>query len=140
MDTFGLAVLTTLGIMAAGGFVSAIISAGSSIVEQKLFDGQIDWTAVMADAAWGFIDGAISSSPLGAWWKVASDATISLGKELTDVYIASENKDNWNWLNEVDPLKVTVNVFSDTIFSISHPINTSTAYHNIDVNTKKEQK
>ena len=108
VDPFGLSILLTLGIMALGGVVSATISAASSAIEQQVSEDEINWTEVAVDAAWGFVDGAISSSPLGPAGKIVSDVVISVGNNLTDTYFDSENKENWE--EDIDYVWMVIDV------------------------------
>lgn len=117
VDPFGMSVLVTLGIMAVGGIIGALIDGGASILEQKVTDGEVEWEKVLADAAWGFVDGAISASPLGLAGKVVGSTAVSIGSNLTEAYICAENKEDLAWLDDVDAWELGANVVVDTMFS-----------------------
>ena len=117
IDPYGLAILTTLAIMAIGGLVVAAIEATVSVAEQSITNGKVNWCEVASDAAWGFASGAVAASPLGVVGKVACDVVISCGSQLTEEYIYSDNKENGEWLNEVNWVEVGVNVAIDATFS-----------------------
>ena len=63
-DSSGYIWTTTLGIMAVGGAIGAGISAISSALTQKAFNGSINWKSVGVAAASGFVSGALAASPL----------------------------------------------------------------------------
>ncbi|MBR6558793.1 MAG: RHS repeat-associated core domain-containing protein [Clostridia bacterium] len=117
IDPYGLGILLTLGIMAIGGLVCAIIEGGSSIVEQSVDKGEINWDEVASDMFWGFCSGVVAASPLCIGGKVAFDAAISMGRQMTEEYIYAENKEGMAWLNDVNYVKVGLNVTVDAIFS-----------------------
>lgn len=55
----------TIGAMAIGGLIGAVISAASSAVTQKTLTGTVNWKSVGVAAAAGFVSGAVAASPLG---------------------------------------------------------------------------
>ena len=57
--------ITTLTIMAIGGFIGGVISAASSAATQKVITGTVDKESVIVAAATGFVSGVIAASPLG---------------------------------------------------------------------------
>ena len=116
VDPLGLSVLITLGIMAIGGLIGAAIETTFSIVEQQVYEGEVDWLEVLTDAAWGFVGGAISASPLGVVGKTVADAAVSFGSQMTEEYINSDNKDG-EWWKDVNYLEVGTNVVADATFS-----------------------
>ena len=122
VDPFGLSVLVMLGLMAIGGLISATVNAVASVAEQQKNHGEVNLAEVAVDAAWGFVEGAVSSSPLCVVGKVAADAVVSFGNQMTDAYFDSDNKENGEWLKEVDPWQVGINVTIDTIFSVADNI------------------
>ncbi len=144
IDPLGLSVALTLGIMALGGLIVSGISAIFSVAEQKKTHGEVNWKEVAVDAAWGFVDGAISASPLAPVGKIVSDAFISIGNQMTDAYFDSENQEDGQWLKEIDPIQFMANVVLDTAFSatyIKEMRHKKILYQNLDVweNVKKRE-
>ena len=89
-DSYGNVWITTIGIMAVGGLVGGITSAVSTACIDKAFDGSVNWKSVAISAASGFIDGAISASPLGPGVKIALGVAV-------DVVAYSVETDNFDW-------------------------------------------
>ena len=116
-DPFGLSVLGVLGIMAIGGLIGAVIDGATSIVEQSLHKGSVNWAEVASDAAWGFASGAVAASPLGLVGKVVADSAISFASQMTEEYIYAENKEDGEWLDDVNYAQVGINVAVDALFS-----------------------
>ena len=117
VDPLGLSVLAMLGIMAIGGVVGGLIDGVSSIVTQAVTKGEVNWTEVGSDAAWGFVSGAVGASPLGLTGKVVADSLISLGSQMTKEYIYADNKENGEWLKDVNYIEIGVNIVIDAGFS-----------------------
>ena len=59
------AILTTIGIMAIGGVLGAVVSSASSIITQKALTGSVNWKSVGVAAVSGLISGAVAASNSG---------------------------------------------------------------------------
>ena len=66
----------TIGAMAIGGLIGAVISAASSAVTQKTLTGTVNWKSVGVAAAAGFVSGAVAASPLGKAGQIIAGAVI----------------------------------------------------------------
>ena len=64
-DSGNSATLITLGIMAVGGLIGAVVSAAASTVTQYSLTGSVNWSSVGVSAVTGFVSGAIAASPIG---------------------------------------------------------------------------
>ncbi len=64
-DPSGHSLSVTLGIMAIGGFIGAVVSGVASALVQKKLTGSINKKSVAVAVVSGFVSGAVAASPLG---------------------------------------------------------------------------
>ena len=81
------AILITLGIMAIGGLIGAVVGATSSALVQLAINGEINWRSVGIAAASGFVSGAIAASPLGLGWQIVAGGLIGGASYVAESYI-----------------------------------------------------
>lgn len=89
-DSYGNVWLTTIGIIAIGGLIGGAVSAVSTACIDKAVNGSVDWKSVAISAVSGFVDGAISASPLGPGVKIALGVAV-------DVVTYCVETDDFNW-------------------------------------------
>ena len=80
------AILTTIGVMAIGGIIGAVVSAASSALSQKALTGYINWTSVGVAAATGLVSGAVAASPLGIGYQIGIGGALGVASYVADCY------------------------------------------------------
>jgi RHS repeat-associated protein len=79
-----------LGLMALGGLMGAVFSAGASVLSQIAEDGEVNKAAVGVAALAGFIGGAVGASPLGVGWQMALGGLIEGAAYVADCMVQGE--------------------------------------------------
>jgi len=81
------AILTTIGIMAIGGVIGAVVSSASSIITQKALTGSVNWKSVGVAAVSGLVSGAVAASPIGIGGQIAIGGALGGVSYIADSYV-----------------------------------------------------
>lgn len=104
-DSYGDVWMTTIGIMVVGGLIGGITSAVSTACIDKVFERSVNWKSVAISAVSGFVDGAISASPLGPGVRIVLGVAV-------EVVTYSVETDEFNWI------EMTFDVGTSLVFDL----------------------